>query len=183
MINMYAYTYPAAMEMFIKSGYILAKIGDSRRDVNTRMDEQGDAAEFQKKNKFGRWDGLKKIKRDHDVHKILIKRGLRHTDGKGNEWFKIPGKDLDQAESYIDEIITDLEGFKIRPEVKLRIQQKKTLDRAMEIIEQCAESEKDCVSIIANLCPRFGKTIWALMLFKRISENDEQDLDCQRQVR
>lgn len=170
MINMYAYTYPSAMEMFAKNGYMLVKIGDSHREVDVRMDEQGGAAEFQKKIKFGRWDSLKKIKRDHDVHKILELRGLRHMDGKGTEWFKIPGLDLNEAEAYIDNIITELEGYKVRPDVLLRKQQDKTLDRAMQIIAECEAVGKNSASIIANLCPRFGKTIWALMLFNRISE-------------
>jgi hypothetical protein len=36
----------------------------------------------------------------------------------------------------------------------------------MDII-RCGEAD---TSLIANLCPRFGKTIWALSLFNKISE-------------
>jgi hypothetical protein len=170
MINIYAYTYQSAMKIFAKDRFILVKIGDSTRDVDVRMSEQGGAAEYEAKIKVGSWENLKKIKRDHTIHKILTKRGLHHTDGKGTEWFKIPAATIDDAQAYVDQIIASKEGHKVRPAVILRNQQKRTLERAMEIIKECAESGQDSTSIIANLCPRFGKTIWALMLFKRISE-------------
>lgn len=40
----------------------------------------------------------------------------------------------------------------------------------MDIIESSVQNGKDSSTIIANLCPRFGKTLWALSLFNRISE-------------
>jgi hypothetical protein len=50
--------------------------------------------------------------------------------------------------------------------VVLRDLQKKALEEALGIIE----SGEASATVIANLCPRFGKTIWALMLFNAISE-------------
>ena len=170
MINMYAYTYESAIKRYHDKGYILVKVGDSHRDVEIRMAEQGGAAEYESKITVGHWPELKKIDRDYRVHEVLTARGFHHMDGKGTEWFKIPAKTTSEAFNYIDDIITDLEGEKVRKSVVLRDQQAKTLERAMQIIEQSVENGQDASNIIANLCPRFGKTIWALMLFNRISE-------------
>lgn len=164
MINLYAYTYPSAIKLF--DGYVLTKVGDSIRDVEIRMNEQGGAAEYESKVHVGAWNNLQTIQRDYDVHKILIKEGLHHTDGKGTEWFKIPGNDINDAYTYIDNLVAKFEGKRVRNKVKLRKLQQKALDDAMNIISRGV----DVATVIANLCPRFGKTIWALMLFNAITE-------------
>ena len=164
MINLYAYTYPSATKLF--DDYILTKVGDSIRDVNVRINEQGGAAEYEAKMHVGAWNNLQAIQRDYDVHKVLTKEGLHHTDGKGTEWFKIPGKTTQEAYDYIDALVAQFEGKKVRNKVKLRKLQQKALDEAMDIITNGG----NIVTVIANLCPRFGKTIWALMLFNAISE-------------
>lgn len=164
MINLYAYTYPSAIKKF--DDYILTKVGDSIRDVEVRMNEQGGTNEYEKKVHVGAWNNLQVIRRDYEVHKILALEGLHHTDGKGTEWFKIPGKTIEDAHSYIDALVEQFEGKKVRNKVKLRTLQQKALDEAMEIIANGGS----IVTVIANLCPRFGKTIWALMLFNAISE-------------
>jgi hypothetical protein len=164
MINLYAYTYPSAIKLF--EDYVLTKVGDSIRDVEVRMNEQGGAAEYESKVHVGAWNNLQVIQRDYDVHKILTREGLHHTDGKGTEWFKIPGKTTQEAYDYIDTLVAQFEGKKVRNKVKLRKLQQKALDEAMDIIANGG----NIVTVIANLCPRFGKTIWALMLFNAISE-------------
>lgn len=164
MINLYAYTYPSATKLF--DNYVLTKVGDSIRDVEVRMNEQGGAAEYEKKINVGAWNNLQVIQRDYDVHKILTREGLHHTDGKGTEWFKIPGKTTQEAYDYIDALVAQFEGKKVRNKVKLRKLQQKALNEAMDIIARGG----NIVTVIANLCPRFGKTIWALMLFNAISE-------------
>lgn len=163
MINLYAYTYPSATKLF--DDYVLTKVGDSIRDVEVRMNEQGGAAEYEAKMHVGAWNNLQVIQRDYDVHKVLTKEGLHHTDGKGTEWFKIPGKTTEEAYAYIDKLVARFEGKRVRNKVKLRKLQQKALDDAMRIIANGG----DIVTVIANLCPRFGKTIWALMLFNEIS--------------
>lgn len=169
MINLYAYAYPGTMNKF--PGYILTKIGDSHRDPKKRMNEQGGAAENEEKIEVGVWPNCKIIQRDHDLHKVLTLNGLHHSGNhKGTEWFKIPGKDITEAFNYIDREIAKIEGNKVRKKVTLRILQKKTLDKAMKFIEDCAKKGKSDASLIANLCPRFGKTVWALSLYNRISE-------------
>jgi hypothetical protein len=156
------------MREFAKKGFILAKIGDSHRDTDIRIAEQGGAAEWEGKVKIGEWNDVKKIDRDFRLHEVLTKRGLWHkSDNAGNEWFKIPGKNAADVRKYVDELIAEFEGERVRPAVKLRNIQAHNLDKAMDII---ASVTKNAASIIANLCPRFGKTIWALMLFNRISK-------------
>lgn len=164
MINLYAYTYPSAIKLF--DNYVLTKVGDSIRDVEVRMNEQGGAAEYEAKVHVGAWNNLQVIQRDYDVHKILTREGLHHTDGKGTEWFKIPGKSIEDAYTYIDQLVAQFEGKRVRNRVKLRKLQQKALDEAMDIISRGG----DTATVIANLCPRFGKTIWALMLFNAISK-------------
>lgn len=169
MINLYAYAYPGTMNKF--PGFILTKIGDSHRDPKKRMNEQGGAAENEEKIEVGVWPNCKIIRRDHDLHKILTLSGLHHAGNhKGTEWFKIPGKNIREAFKYIDDEISKIEGKRVRKKVTLRTLQKKTLDQAMKTIESCARAGKDTASLIANLCPRFGKTVWALSLFNRISD-------------
>ena len=164
MINLYAYTYHSAAKLF--DGYVLTKVGDSIRDVEVRMGEQGGAAEYEAKVHVGAWNNLQVIQRDYDVHKVLTKAGLHHTDGKGTEWFKIPGSTAEEAYNYLDKLVAEFEGKKVRNKVKLRNLQQKALDEALDIISR---GENDA-TVIANLCPRFGKTIWALMLFNTISQ-------------
>lgn len=164
MINLYAYTYPSAKSKF--DGFILTKVGDSIREAQVRMDEQGGAAEYEAKITVGTWNGLGKIKRDFDVHKVLKRKALWHRDGAGTEWFKIPAQTEQEAFQYIDGIVKELEGRKVRNKVVLRDLQKRELDKAMDMID----NGKDIATIIANLCPRFGKTIWSLMLFNEISK-------------
>lgn len=164
MINLYAYTYPNYEKT--KPGYVLTKVGDSIRDVEVRMNEQGGASEAFKKIHVGAWNNLKTIKRDHDVHKVLTKNGFHHKDGAGTEWFFIPGKTTEEAYKYLDELVAKFEGKRVRNKVKLRKLQKKALDEAMDIIAKGG----NIATVIANLCPRFGKTLWALMLFNAISE-------------
>lgn len=169
MINLYAYAYPGTMNKF--PGFILTKIGDSRREAERRMNEQGGAAENEEKITVGVWPNCKVIKRDHDLHKVFTLAGLHHTGKhKGTEWFKIPGNSIKEAFDYIDAEIAKFEGKKIRKKVILRILQALKLDQAMNIIEACAKSGKNFATLIANLCPRFGKTVWALSLFNRITE-------------
>lgn len=166
MINLYCYSYPGAMQKFADQGYMLVKIGDSHREADVRIKEQGGAAEYEAKIKISEWNNLTKIDRDYRIHEVLTERGLWHRDGQGTEWFKIPATNAAEVRDYVDQVITYLEGERVRPPVKLRKIQQHSLDRAMDIIAKC----DDAANIIANLCPRFGKTIWALMLFNQVTE-------------
>lgn len=168
MINLYAYTYPSARTKI--PGYILTKVGDTHRAVQTRLNEQGGAAEYEYKHLIGQWNDLNNIKRDYDIHYILEKKGLKHTEGNGTEWFKIPGENDKDVFEYIDKIVSDLENRTVRKAVTLRVLQEKKMKETVDIIEEAAKNGKNVATVIANLCPRFGKTIWALSLFNEISK-------------
>jgi hypothetical protein len=169
MISLYAYSYPGydnLSECPLKGDYVLVKFGDTTRTADLRMSEQGGAAEAFAKITVGTWPGCDRIKRDFEVHHVLKERGLDHKEGAGTEWFWIPGKTYSDAYEYLDQLVTEMEGHIVRKKVKLRTLQQKALDETMDAIDNGA----DVATVIANLCPRFGKTIWALMLFKQISE-------------
>jgi hypothetical protein len=170
MINLYAYTYPSAEKKL--DNFVLCKFGDSVRDVEIRMAERDNAGanEWEDKTVIGTWPQLKVIKRDYQLHKILTKKGLYHTEGSGTEWFKIPAETTKQAFEYLDSLIEEIEGGKVRVKVVLRQLQEKALDEAMNIISDAYERNQNVATIIAYLCARFGKTIWCLMLFNRIFE-------------
>ena len=169
MITLYAYTYPATRSKI--PGYILTKVGDTRRDVQTRLKEQGGAAEAESKVLIGEWPGLTKIARDYEIHRELEAEGLKyHGGGSGTEWFKIPGNTDEEAFAYIDAIVTKLEQRVVRNGVTLRKLQKDKMNETLDIIERAAMKGQDMATVIANLCPRFGKTIWALSLFGAITQ-------------
>lgn len=171
MINLYAYTYPSAASKF--DGYILTKIGDSTRDVDVRVDEQGGAAEYESKQRIGEWNNCKNIRRDFEVHRILRRRGLHHREGAGNEWFKIPGETTEEVYAYIDDVIEELEGNRVRGQVTLRSLQQQKLNEVMNTV---LSSDDKPIEIVANLCPRFGKTIWALMLFNELTKHRDTNV-------
>jgi hypothetical protein len=52
-----------------------------------------------------------------------------------------------------------------KPKVRLRLQQATVLDKALAGLFELSQSGRGDANIVANLCPRFGKTVWALMLF------------------
>lgn len=164
MINLYAFTYPSNTIRY--EGYWACKIGQSSRSVDIRMNEQGGSAESEAKLKIGEWNDVKKISGDGDIHAVLKKRGFHVIEGSGKEWFKIPAVNQEEAYQYIDNLIAELEGEKVRKKVILRNLQQKAMDAAWEIIESSGFDS----TIIANLCPRFGKTIWVLSLFNKIHE-------------
>lgn len=172
MINLYAFTYRALIEAYAqKLNYIRVKFGDTHRDVQVRMNEQGGSSEAEKKIIVGTWPEVKQIGRDYQIHRILRNKGWHEKDGAGTEWFNIYGATtVEQAFTIIDNIITELEGNKVRKSVKMRSLQQRKLNQAMDIIDRCVASGASVATILANLCPRFGKTIWALMLFNAISK-------------
>ena len=129
-INLYGYTYNSAITKY--ENEILVKIGDSIRDADIRMNEQGGAAEYEAKITVGVWPNLTKIKRDHDVHKALSK--YHHQEGKGTEWFRLPVKTIEEAKDFIDDVVTNLEGKKSRPPLVLRKLQQKAEDDVLAIL-------------------------------------------------
>ena len=179
MRNIYAYT--TENDLRIRPDYVEIKIGDSHHSTHSRTKQQqtGQSSRQIIINPFGDledrswgWTGLTKIKGDGDVHnhKALAKY-RKPANQSGDEWFSIPvDPSLSDEEKiryiwgYLDDVISDLEGRKARPKAKYRKTQVRRLDQAMTAIA------KGKTEGIANLCPRFGKTLWALGLFDRITE-------------
>lgn len=55
--------------------------------------------------------------------------------------------------------------------VRLRDQQLENLNKALLGLYELALEGRGSASIVANLCPRFGKTLWALMLFNALANS------------
>jgi len=158
--------------IIIKRNGIWVKLGDSIREPYIRIAEQGDANEPEAKKIMKTWKNVTTIKRDYVVHAILKERGLRREEdftGKGREWFCIPVKTQKEAVKYMDDLFNEIggEGSSLK-DVTLRTLQESKLYEALQIIAE--HKSNDIVNIVANLCPRFGKTIWALSLFNEISK-------------
>ena len=173
-INFYAYTYKSNIDLANVRNGLYVKFGDSTRDPYLRMSEQGGANEAETKIVIKTWMDIDTIERDYQIHKVLRNRGLqnkREFTGKGTEWFKLPVSSIEEAATYLDGVIDQVGGATTSlKKVKLRVLQERALAQAMDTIEQNYKKGKYTCNILANLCPRFGKTIWALMLFNAISE-------------
>ena len=59
---------------------------------------------------------------------------------------------------------------KAKPSVCLRQKQQRDLDFLVTTIKDLVASGRFDANIIANLCPRYGKTIWALAVFNAMSD-------------
>lgn len=168
MINIYAYSYPSAIKEFQEKGFILTKVGDSHREVDIRLAEQGGAAEWQGKVKIAEWTHIKNIRRDYEIHDVLTERGLHHKeDGSGNEWFKIPGSTADEAKTYLNTLIEALEGGNVSPMYRLRDHQKRTSESLIDIIN---EKGLD-VTVLEEQAPRSGKTLTNGHCFLELNSN------------
>jgi hypothetical protein len=166
MVNLYAFSQQSKIIQLNSTQRFPIKFGDSQKHTGQEriLQQERLTTNTEPMITIGIWDGCSKISRDFDVHKVLTERGLHWKEGLGNEWFAIPATNEKEAFDYLDQIVTDLEGKKIRKAVKLRKTQQKNLDKAMEMLA------KGKTKFIAYLCPRFGKTIWALKLFNQITE-------------
>lgn len=168
MINIYGYSYPAAIKEFQDRGFILTKVGDSHREVDIRLKEQGGSSEWEGKIKIGEWINLSNISRDYEIHDVLTERGLWHKeDGLGTEWFRIPGNTTDEAHAYLNKLIEDLEGGNVSPLYRLREHQARTADTLIGII---TEKGLD-VTVLEEQAPRSGKTLTNSHSFLELNKN------------
>tara|TARA_Y100000593_G_C4313696_1_gene339696 strand:- start:80 stop:3454 length:3375 start_codon:yes stop_codon:yes gene_type:complete len=182
---LYAYTYPYHItdaKIFGETpGRLCVKVGDTQQgddDMNVldradlRLKQQGKESESKAKIHVGEWKVDKSvINKDHVLHRIFKLEGKRPSDldGMGKEWFyfDVNPNDvrIEDAKKHIAKTIESF-GQIALPEVKLRPEQKRTLDEAVSI---ALKTNSNRVDIAANLPPRFGKTIWALMMFRRFA--------------
>jgi DNA-binding protein Fis len=176
-VNLYGFTYPAAIKELIEQGFILVKIGDSTRDTLIRIKEQGDSSEWQKKIVLRSWNDLKVIKSDKEFHRILKKSGIINwVDGKGKEWFKIPGNTVEEAVQFLDNFVTKIEGRKVRNNLVLRVAQQNCLDTTLKIVNDALKRNQQYVNVVAHLCPRSGKTIFSLASFAELIKAHDFDI-------
>ncbi len=177
----YAFTTPKDIESSETNGRLAIKVGDTMRGISeglspvecawTRMNEYK-TSDSKKKILVGTWVVNKSlINRDYDLHEIFKMDGRRpaELDG-GDEWFYFD-KDIAVAKQEIESVIESF-GQTARAKITLRSEQKRTLDEAARI---AYDTNSKRVDIAANLSPRFGKTIWALMLFRRFCQQLNHD--------
>ena len=176
---LYGFTYAKFVENGPTKGYIEVKQGHTTQGLDdgltidesgmVRISQQGKSAEAYKKIIVGTY-GVPKtiIKSDSVIHKELKKRGLRPKalDGQGQEWYRIPGKTIEEVDKYMKDLIISI-GASSNKKLKLRKEQERTLIEAIEIYNS---TNSDRVDIAVNLPPRFGKTTWALTLFNELNK-------------
>lgn len=184
MRNVYGFT--TLNDLLLYPDFFRVKVGDTRGSGHKRTKQQQTGISSKQiiinpkgdlNDRSWDWSGLMKIKGDGDLHthKALSRYRLP-ADESGDEWFSFPLPDIlkganvliEEKIRYIwkllDDVIADLEGRRVRKPVKWRKTQRDRLDRAMQYIGE-GKTEG-----IAFLCPRFGKTLWALGLFNRLTE-------------
>ena len=116
-MNFYAYTNQSKLFPDTIKHYngILVKFGETIRDPDTRMNEQGDASESEGKIKLKKWMNVDLINTDREVHALFKK--LNYTscgNGKGTEWFAIPANNKDDAIEIIERCLVQIAETKIR---------------------------------------------------------------------
>jgi len=175
---LYGYTYPTYIKECKQTNTLKVKIGDTTQGLDLglspsecasiRMNQQGTAEEAEKKIPIGAWLVDKsKIARDKILHKEFKKQGRRpkELDGHGQEWFIFDGGKKD-AKEHIEKTIEKF-NQSARVVLKLRKEQERCLKETLDIFNVMNGST---VYVAAYLPPRFGKTTWALELFKRLDK-------------
>lgn len=182
---LYLYTFPSHIRLALCDGIIKCKNGDTHRGINdgltpvqaarARIIEQQGTSNAEPYVLIGAWH-IKKIpgfERDYDLHKLLKRDGRHVTDAAGNEWFKFDypigvewdegGKDsvIQQIEDYIK----TLTGKQPRRPLYLKGAQRKRLDLILKARKISTSSK---FVMLAYLCPRFGKTIWAIEVYRQL---------------
>jgi len=143
------------------------KIGFTSRTADERIAEQANASTNSPLIKISEWQidesfGIF----DRKVHNELLRMGYTHlcdagSGGRmGEEWFNIPSVDDDEMCGIILQSIqrasTPTAG---RCELELTKLQFEQLEIAGDVL-----LGRDDSTILMELCPRFGKTLWALCL-------------------
>lgn len=192
----YFNTFPTQLKNLYSGGedYFIAKFGDAGLlagadgDIDSRLKSATRQAQVLERNfiEIGRWIDPIGVSRDYDVRDFInsIMPGHKQDPDLATEAHKVyPPKQIlqryrkmkdwsefeeikDWAYNQIDNIIKTKSGVIKTKKTKLRKVQSRVIDRIMSIMD-----EKGIESnIIADLAPRFGKTITFIMLFKYLNE-------------
>lgn len=160
----YAYTTP---EIERHNGW--TKIGYTEQDVDTRIRQQTHTAdvawhkEWQGTAIFD--DGSGDYFKDTDFHAYLKKNNVPTEEGKNNEWFKITGpgskemfRDFKENRGRVVQNDEEVLNYSLRKE------QNAAVEKALDYFQSHEQG-----SFLWNAKPRFGKTLAAYELCKRLS--------------
>ncbi|MUV07058.1 restriction endonuclease [Planococcaceae bacterium Storch 2/2-2] len=164
--RIYGYTLP---EVPGREGYV--KIGDTTRDVKTRVFEQVGTAglnpeilfERLAKKSNGEWF------RDKELHRYLLLNNIPKKDfnGYADEWFYFNG-DVRKAEELTDRFIRlDYEEVQItedKSDYILRSEQRQAIEKTLEYYNSNIEEKE----FLWNAKPRFGKTLTTYDFIRKI---------------
>ena len=189
----YGFTYREHFDAMFRRKALFIKDGDANdTEVRWTNPDIAGANEASKKVPLYIFNDLEGIKRDYDYRKELVKifpQSHDELDGYGQEWhavplMSIPNENIEYYQKHKDTnfdlavrpIIDWLQArhakvfakFGINNEkrkVKLRELQKQVIKRIIKLLKKHGIDS----TIIAELAPRFGKTIFFLSLFLEVS--------------
>ena len=159
----YAYTTP---EIVRHNGW--TKIGYTEQDVNTRIAQQTHTADIEYREEWKGTaifdDGSGDVFQDREFHSYLRKKGIEEEEGKRNEWFHIDGQ---KSQAMFFEFKSN-RGLLIEAtgvlNYTLRKEQEEAVERAVDFFTLHENGE-----FLWNAKPRFGKTLSAYDLFKKLN--------------
>jgi hypothetical protein len=161
---------------------------DDEGDIDSRLKQHCTSKNvFEDLVEIGRWTDLTRIQRDHDIFDSMglvapRREGINRSGKRAkHELFRLPiaqaminyyikTKDFSQIIDYvnqrIDTVIKDKEKISKTELIKFRDIQIKVIDRIIKKLRINGFN----MSLVAELCPRIGKTIIFLELFRRINK-------------
>lgn len=156
MKHIYVYT----IQTYIDNGSGWIKVGETIRDVDQRIGEQDNTSNAEPLIKIDSFE-IPDVIGDEDIHRILRNMGYKEVrEDVKREWFEIKGS----QDFQISEIRAAAQLAAKNPEVG-RIELSLTPNQ-YEMLELALDAfDRGDYTVLAELCPRFGKTVWMLALF------------------
>lgn len=151
------------------------KIGyTERKNVDDRIKEQTQTAAITLKyNKLWSapafFDGNKQDFKDTDFHQFIEKNGIDKRDDLGTEWFYFngyPEKSKALFDLFRQRGFSALQDGSAKIDYTLRFEQEEAVTKALEYFQKTENGE-----FLWNCKPRFGKTLSAYDLAKRLNAN------------
>jgi len=173
MKNIYIYTFPSNYYEIENNGKFklndegkaipkkrpLVKVGETVRNVDTRINEQMSASNNESPIKLYELNNVSFS--DKDVHKLLNTHSeiYHHTDGKGTEWFE---GSLDDIKGCIHQLAY---GSNRPNSYPMRTEQETAVNKTSSYFQTGGDT------FLWNAKMRFGKTFTTYQLVKRINAN------------
>ncbi len=156
---MYAYSTP---EIARHDGWL--KIGDTEQGVHKRIKQQTHTADVRFELQ---WKDIAMYRddctffRDHDFHDYLTGyKGIERNDH--TEWFRIDGQELRRC--FEEFVSRDYRQKHLHHSYQLRDEQQRAVDMTLDYLKETGGEGK----FLWNAKPRFGKTLTAYELIKRM---------------